>query len=63
MIWNLIEFAPKDQDILVLCENGYITIANWQEYLPEGFYWAEARCADGLHVCEKVTHWMELPKP
>jgi len=64
--WQPIETAPKDDDVLVLIRysNGYsIDIANWQEYYPKGFYWASARCVDGLHIRGNVTHWMPLPEP
>ena len=63
MNWLPIETAPKDVDILVIDIDGYIDIARWECYMPEGYNWAHARCVDGLHLCEKQTHWMPLPQP
>lgn len=66
MEWQPIETAPKDKDILVFVSDGeysQVDIANWQEYYPDGFNWAAARCVDGLHLGGTVTNWMPLPEP
>lgn len=63
MNWQPIETAPKDgTEILIFCEDDHwaIDIVKWEQF-GNDFYWARARCVDGLHINEKATHWMPLP--
>jgi hypothetical protein len=66
MEWNLIESAPKDGTLLLICSgdylkqsNGYPTTASWRAYHPNAKGKECWRDTNGYKI--HPTHWMDLP--
>jgi len=61
MVWQPIETAPKDREILVFQSDGVICHAEWRQPKYGNGHWGGWGLEEGgIH---DPTHWMSLPSP